>query len=552
MSLTIQNIAATSYTLSNSDDGTLLRFTSSSTVTINVDETLTLGFEALLYQAGAGQLQVTAIGTAEFLEERAPFTKGTNSVLSITSPESGKYKFSGEFASAAFLSLINVAGVAAPTVNDDSSLGYSVGSVWYFGSEIYDCVDATAGAADWLQRSHNPTNRVIVRSSSDFGTIDSDKEYFIDGVVDMTGVSVEVPAGGISLAGYNLEISRLECSDNNYDMFYSAVGGCGNVLAQDVAFETSGTDSQVWNLTGATGFEAFEFAQINYNNCTKAGTIDNFRQGLESGSGRFGGTPTLELVGTWLGGFRITTSIVRSLDAGMTDPLFKAGAGFVMNSRFLSDINCDLPASAAFADFTTSHFPNPSTVQMVGAILSRNGVFDATDSNIFPNLAATDVACTWRDNVGIPNTNEGGKIAVTSEAATTVSLSTWTDALGTYSSSLLSHFDSPSNGQLRHIGNDPREYNITADIEISSGTNNEVGIRFMKWDDSASSASPITETEQIRPINNLVGGTDRGFYHISSEVILDINDYIYLQVINNSSTTNVTVLNSSYFRVTAK
>ena len=141
MALTVETITATSYTLQPFDDGKMLRFTAATPVTVTANDTTGIeGFETLLLQAGAGQVQVVVGGSAEFLEERAPFTKGTNSMLSVTCPESTKYKFSGEFASAAFLSLINVAGGAAPTVNDDVTLGYSIGSVWFFGSSIYDCV----------------------------------------------------------------------------------------------------------------------------------------------------------------------------------------------------------------------------------------------------------------------------------------------------------------------------------------------------------------------------------------------------------------------------
>jgi hypothetical protein len=553
MAITVKTIPDTSYTLLDADDGLLLRFTAATAVTVSCPDTLSEGFTSEATQAGAGQVTFIKIGSTQFVDVREPTLRGTGAHCAITLDGDALYKFNGEFTVATFLSLINKNAIIAPTVNDDETLSYSVGSTWFDNTagNIYDCTDASSGAAVWLPRATNLSNQVIVRTASDFGVIDSTKEYFIDGVIDMTGVSIEIPVGGISLRGYNLENSRLECSDNTYDMFYSTVGGCGNVLAQDVAFEASGTSSQVWNLTGATGFEAFEFSQINYNNCTKVGTINNFRQGLESGSGRFGGTPTLELVGTWLGGFRITTSIVRSLDAGMTDPLFKAGAGFTMSSRFLSDINCDLPSSASLADFSNSNFSNPSSVQMVGAILTRNGTADASDSNIFPNLLPTELACSWRENVGLPNTNVGGKITVTAEAATSVSLSTWTTALGTFTPSYLSHFDEPSNGQIRHLGDDPREYLIFTDLELESSLNNEVGVRFMKWDDSASSESPIAESEQIRQINN-TGSTDKAFFHVSADVTLDKNDYVYLQVINNTDTNSITVLDSSYFRITVR
>ncbi len=389
---------------------------------------------------------------------------------------------------------------------------------------------------------------IVVKDSSDFGVVDSTKVYVIDGVVDMTGVTVEVPAGGISLIGSTFDVSKLVSTDNNYDMFVSAVGGCGNILAQDIGFEASGTSSQVWNLTSLTGFEAFEFAQINYNNCTKVGTLTNFRQGLEVGTGRFGGTPTIELIGVWSGGYRITTSIVRVLDSGMTEPLFKAGAGFSMESRFLTDINCDLPASAAFADFAPAQFPNPSTVQIAGSIFSRDGVFDAEDANIFPNISSTDLAAAFEGNKGVSNTFIGGRNTISLEVSTTINTTgDFETLLGTFTPSGLAHFDSPSNGQLRHLGDNPREYRVFADMTIEGGANNVVSVRFRKWDDSASGF--IDVSTQSRQINNLLGGRDVAFFNIFENVILDQNDYIFLQVTNETNTASVTAELSSFFFV---
>lgn len=46
----------------------------------------------------------------------------------------------------------NYAGTAAPTVNDDVTEGYSIGSLWIdtVANEAYRCVDATNGAAVWI------------------------------------------------------------------------------------------------------------------------------------------------------------------------------------------------------------------------------------------------------------------------------------------------------------------------------------------------------------------------------------------------------------------
>ena len=394
--------------------------------------------------------------------------------------------------------------------------------------------------------ANNIDSMVVVKTSADFGTIDSTKIYYIDGIVDMTGVTVEIPAGGINMMGSTFDISKLECADNTYDMFTSAVGGCGNVLAQDIGFEASGTGSQVWNLTSLTGFEAFEFAKINYNNCTKVGTLTNFRQGLELGTGRFGGTPTIELVGVWSGGYRITTSIVRGLSAGMTEPLFKAGAGFTMASRFLTDINCDLPASAAFCDFSPSNMINPSTLQVHGAIFSRNGVFDAEDSNIFSNILPTELVADFKTNKGLANTFVGGRNEITVEVETVITTpGTFETLLGTFTASNLAHFDSPSNGQLRHLGDNPREYRLVASIILDGGANDVASIRLRKWDDSA--AGFVDLNSQTRQINSLVGGRDVTFFTIIEDIVLDQHDYLFLQVANETDTSNVTAELSSYF-----
>ena len=398
------------------------------------------------------------------------------------------------------------------------------------------------------QITANSSNTVIrVKSASDFGIVDSTKVYLIDGVVDMGSTSIEIPAGGINIIGYTFDVSQLVSSDNSYDMFYSAVGGSGNILANNVAFEASGTGSQVFNLTSATGFDAFEFTTVNFNNCTKIGTIDNYRQGLETGTGRFGGTPEIELVGAWVGGYFIDTSIVRSLDDGAYS-LYKAGSGFTMNSRFRSNQNIDLPASASFFDFAPSNFSNPSTIQLDGCIISRDGVFNAEDANYTPNINEADLACAWSNNNGMPNTFVGGKSTVTTEITTTINTQgVFENLAGTFTETDLTHFDSPVEGQLRHLGDNPREFTIITDFVIDSRQNDVLGLKLVKWDNSAS--SDVDLFTQRRQVNALVGGRDVAFFNVITNIELDKNDYVYWKIANESSSQDATVELESYFIV---
>ena len=396
------------------------------------------------------------------------------------------------------------------------------------------------------------SNRVIVKTADDLaGVLDSTKDYFIDGIIDMGSQSIEIPMGGLNLSGYNFDVSKLVSTASAYTMFTSPVGGSGNIIGKDYAIEVSGSSSKVYDIKDATGGNAFEFARINYNNCTSLGVIDGYRQGLEVGTGRFGGKPELTLIGVWAGGYFIDTSIVRSLDDGAYS-LFKAGTGFSMESRFRSNMNIDLPLSASFFDFAPANFANPSTLNIEGAIITRNGAFNAIDSNITPNITASALVSSWSGNNGMPNTFEGASIGITTEAVTTINtIGVYEDvnaALWTVSD--LQHFDNPTGSQLRHLGNTPREYKVIADFLIDSASNDVLTLRVSKWDDSASSFSVVLD--QSRQVNSLVGGRDVAFFGININTTLDQNDYIKLEVANQTSTSNVTAEIDSYYIVEAR
>lgn len=388
-------------------------------------------------------------------------------------------------------------------------------------------------------------NQIIVNQANKDttlgGVIDSTKEYFLDGIIDMGTTQITVPTTGLQLKGFSFDISGLTSSEDNYTMFISesAIIGSGNLLGADYYISVTGAGSKVYELYDATGFNAFEFSRINYIDCTSLGDLYDYRQGLETGTGRFGGSPSLTLHGLWRGGYRITTSIVRSLAGTMTEPLFKEGTLFQMNSRFLTDINVDLPTLAPFCDFTTANFPNPSTIQIKGAILSRDGVFNANDANIFPNLNASDLPCDWDNNIGIFNTFVGGVLNNETELVTNIiTQGTAEDLNGTFSTADLQHFDSPANGRLRHIGVNPREFTVNWDFVIDGNANDELELFLIKIDGQA---NVTVEYSQIRVINHFQGNRDVAYFNGQTSIILNQNDFVLWQVANLTDTSDCTL-----------
>jgi len=384
------------------------------------------------------------------------------------------------------------------------------------------------------------------------GVIDSTKTYLIDGKIDMGSVSITVPAGGIVLSGYSLNTSGLFSSADNYTMFVSesiAIGS-GDVLGADFYMSVTGNNSKIYNLYSSDSFGAIEFYRINYIDCTSLGDLYDYRQGLEEGTGRFGGSPALTLHGIWLGGFRISTSIVRGLSAGMTGALFQEGVLFEMRSRFLTDINCDLPASAALIDFSPRNLPNSSTLQLKGCEITRGGSYDASDASITPNVANSDLCSYWKQNNGLINTFVGGNTSITSEATTVISAaSTYYDLGGVFFAGDLQHFSGGASGTLTHLGANPIEFEITSSLVIEGSSNNEITVRFVKWEDSTSTFVNLDYTAQTRQINNLQGGRDVAYFTILTGTTLKENDYLKIQVRNNSATSNVTAETGSFYRI---
>jgi hypothetical protein len=311
---------------------------------------------------------------------------------------------------------------------------------------------------------------------------------------------------------------------------------------RDFFIEVSGTGSKVYDLYDATGFNAIELIRINYNDCSSLGDLHDYRQGLEQGTGRFGASPSLTLHGTWIGGFRVSTSIVRSMSDTTTAPLFCSGTAFVMNSRFLTDINCDLGTLQPLLDFNDTNFPNPSTLELRDTIVTRDGVVSPNDPNITPNIDAANLSCSWKDNNGVNNTFVGGIATVTTEIETTIGVGLPFILLGTFTNSDLQHFDSPANGQLRHLGTNPKEYTVNFDFVLDGGSNQTYKIELVKND-----GSPVVTYQQTRVINNLQGGRDVAYFTGLANIILNQNDFVYWQVTNLTDSSNCTLeLDSSY------
>ena len=375
-------------------------------------------------------------------------------------------------------------------------------------------------------------------------------EYLIDGTVDLGTLQIEVPVGGLTIKGVGANISMLKSSEDSYTMFTSPVGGSGDLITEGLTFTVDGANSKLLEIKSATGFDVFSFSDAIWLDCASLGSIESYAQGLENVTTRDGGQPQLELIGNMVAGYKITTSNTRPMADG-SFTLFKAGAGLLMNGRFVSDQSVNLTANSSFLDFSPSNFANPSALQLNGVSVARNGVVDPTDTNLTPNISNKDLSSSWIGCVGLSNTHVGGRNKITTEITTNIAVSsTYYLLAGTWTTDSLEHFDSPANGQLRHLGNTPREYSFKAYLKLDGGPNDEASIRVRKFKASDSSTSTV-HTQSVQ-INSFQGGRDVGDMFMIDNIDLDQNDYIYLDVANLTDTSDITVELDSFYDVSER
>lgn len=398
-------------------------------------------------------------------------------------------------------------------------------------------------------------NRIIVTQANVAITlgsvIDPTKEYFLDGIIDVGATQITVPIEGINIKGYNFDLSGLVSTEDNYTMFISEtlLIGSGDILGSDFYITTSGVNSKVYEIYDSNGLHAIELNNINYIDCTSLGDIHGYRQSLEIGTGRFGGSPSLTLHGTWSGGLRISTSITRDVSDTTAEPIFKEGTSLVINGRFITDMNVDLGDLQAFIDFSPSVFVNNESFIINSAYITRTGVLDSSDVNIIPNITSSSVKSFWSNNSGIENTTKYLKASVTTEVETVISaVDTYYDLLGTYLVNSESHLSMPTNGIFKALSGSGK-YRIAGSLTIVGTANNVVDIRVVKSTDNGVSF-PTVVNHVSRVINNLSGGRDVAFFVLDFLTLLNENDLVKLQVENRTGTGNVSGEVDNYVLVT--
>jgi hypothetical protein len=398
---------------------------------------------------------------------------------------------------------------------------------------------------------NSPKERIIVNqdnySTTLGGTIDSSKEYFIDGIINIGLTQIKVPINGIQIRGFSFALSGLISSESNHTMFINEGATCGSVLLQDFFILESGANSSVFSLiNNGSGF--FINQGLAYNDCTNRGDLFNFQQGLEENVNMIGGNPSITLHGIW-DGWKSSNILIRGLSGTISNAMYREGTLFQINSRFIITANIDLGTLGSFIDFQEISFVNPSSFKIEDTIITRDGNIGSEDSNIIPNILESNIKCNWENNIGMGNTFLGIELNNTIITTTPISTQgTLVDLEGSFDQLIPVHFEQVGSGfEVKHLGNDVNEFLVTYDMTLESARNAQLVLTFIKVDSQG--GNPEIVSEQLRTVNNLSGSRDVAFFSRTFDVKLSINENLICQVANVTGTQNISLEIDSYFLV---
>ena len=374
---------------------------------------------------------------------------------------------------------------------------------------------------------------IKVTKASDLLNIDSTKSYLIDGSIDMGSQSIEIPEGGLSIAGLNgtRDISVLYSSEDSYTMFTSPSGGySGNVIMASMTLDLTGTGSQVFDLDNDGNSGALDIVEVNFGQSPSTtlsmGHLKDYRQLLMDNTGFIFIDDGLTFDGTWTG-IRITTAIAIVFPASTT--MLIEGASFTVGN-IISDMNfLSVQPSSIFCDFS------PSNIIDDGGMRLNEVRTVATDA--LPNIEGSSVKARFRDCVGFRNTYIGGEWTLTSEATTTIStVNTPVKMAGTTSYADLDHSTGSSNNAITYIGSQEVEWRISGVLSFSGGNNDEIAVHIRQWHDSASVYIDISESSPI-----VLNASGRAEGHaVLGFTTMNKNDRIEIWLENQTDSSNIT------------
>ena len=392
-----------------------------------------------------------------------------------------------------------------------------------------------------------PNAAIIGRTASDLsGTLSSDKVYLIDGIIDMGTQTITVPAGGLEINGFGVNVSKLTSTENSYTMFVDAASDAGNLFISNIDIDVSGTTSKVFDLDNSGASGAVEINVVNFTTCTSLGTLDAYRQFLMLNSFWLSCADGLTFAGAWAGGAKIETFLVRNFGSSGTVFTGSTSPALTFASRFLCNGNIDIPSGSTVYDFAASMFTNDADFELITGSYTGAGTIIAVKSPVIDNTSAKS---RHRDNNGLDNTYIGGRWRLSSTSATSTGDTNFYKVAGTTVASDLQWMSAGTANDLTYDSTEAANVEIKGTISFTSaGNSQDITLKLRQYDDSAAG---YVDLDTMPVVTTDSGSGKAQNVAVLGYAVLNENDRVELWV-SNASSASITVQINSILSVTER
>lgn len=522
------------YTITDADDGYLMLFNLTAAGDVVCPETVSSGIEGICVQSGTGQLTFITSGAATILNPQIPQTRSERAYVAFALEAVGTFMFNGKMGSDKVLVTSNYAGNVPPAITDDESIGYSIGSQWFdiVGLEIYDCLDASTGAAVWRQRTSTSTSLidpiwVDIRTVQDVLNYTTDEgdggnarglrgHYTLKNPLDIGDLYFVMPTTGES---YSFSSSFYTLSNTSTNPLFSEAGGVvDTTLTLRDMFVTT-PNSPVFNILDGT---SLIIKSIAFAGCSSIGTYtgDFFTVRLGAFVGCGDGISVTAAMESQIDSFQYNSGLDTN-GCGIT--FAGAGAGIV-----LSGVTSKPEATESTIDIQPSY---TGIVSITGGVHTPLGNFFKGPRN------QDDPFIEVNNVVGVSNSRTVGSMHVDGNALSTTIASTGTpvkvnavwDEVG------VSRFTSDNTGRMTYVGKEDYAGTVSLLCFADSGGNDVLSVYI------GLNGTPVTITKGT---SDVAGGGSQ--VATVSGIVLSEGDFIEPFVANETDTSNITVKTASF------
>ena len=424
-------------------------------------------------------------------------------------------------------------GVQSIDLNKQGELVFKLtnGKQTNLGKIIYERLVRMVGGVGGSAPKND--KQILVKKASDLsGTLSSNVDYFIDGLVDMGTTQIKVPEKGLNISGYNFDNSCLFSTADNYTMFIKQdnASHAGYLRCQNLAFNPSGQNSKLFDLDNNQNNNSVELLNCNIgdfsnNRVSSIGELSNYRLVRFEGCGIIRCLDGLTLSGVIGGGLVVTNTIGLSVPA---ITLFKAGVGLLINGNCRSNANMnDVDVDFIYCDF------QPSNIALDGGY--RLTEFRTTATNALPNLLGSTTKTLYKFCEGVLNSYTGGKFQVTTEATSVIdTVDVYVKMAGLTTISNLSSFDDGGvDNRLRYISNLAGEFKFSVIGEFSGGNNDTISLQIRKYNSTNELQAVIDQ--QPATLNGGGAGTRAEGVVLQGVAPMNNGDYVELWIANTKN-----------------